>query len=910
MVQKSSVSILNTLVPLVPFNVPQSLLLGGPSNSASTTLNYKELRKAMAFLLESPQVLTPCGMAEFMAMITPLAMALDLQASMLKVQFFGMVYSYDPMLCHIVLMLYLQFSEAFDEQEGEIARRLLLISKQAQHNLVFRLLALHWLIGFDELISSREDNKKKAMVLEMGLSFYPRVFDPLALKALKLDLLAYSAICVQSLKSESASDACKSGEKLFEDGLVSVSAFQWLPPGSTETAVAFRALRKFLIGGSSHSDADPSTTGILMESTIFNTIQMMLVDMILEHQRLVPVIVAFIDRLLGCQKHCWLGERLLQTLDEKLLPKVSVDYKLISCLPIFDRIAANNTIPPSELLELLTKFMVFLVEKHGPDTELKSWSQGSKVLGVCRTMLMHHHSSRLFLRLTRLLAFTCLYFPDLEVRDSARIYLRMLICVPGQKLRNMLNLGEQLLGISPSPDSSSYFNIQYPQTSYDLKKSRNISSYVHLERMTPLLVKQSWSLSLTTLGVGSSYLEDIRDSEAEVEEREIDQSTDIRVPEPERIDQPQVPLRVMDSKISEILGTLRRHFSCIPDYRHMPGIKVRIACTLRFESEPFNRISGVDTPASGLDRVDVLPAMYATVLNFSSSAPYGSIPTCHIPFLLGEPPGNKDVSGQRVPLDIVPVENGSGEVESFRAPVTIELEPREPTPGLVDVLIETNAENGQIIRAQLHSITIGIEDMFLRAIAPLDIPKESIPDYNSALFSSLWEACGTSSNIGWETFPLKGGRGVAAISGTRSVKLLEVSATSLIQATERHLAPFVVSVIGEPLINIVKDRGIIRDVVWKDVDSDSSVEASTSITGVDQGPLRLTYFADEDERESLVSTSKRNMGWFLILIFLPPRFHLLFQMEVCDVSTLVRIRTDHWPCLAYIDDYLEALFLT
>lgn len=156
---------------------------------------------------------------------------------------------------------------------------------------------------------------------------------------------------------------------------------------------------------------------ILTFSTLF---QRMLVDMMLEYQRLVPVIVAFIDRLLGCQKHHWLGERLLQTFDENLIPKVKMDYRLVSCFPIFDRIAENNTIPPSRLLELLTKFMVFLVEKHGPDTGLKSWSQGSKVLGVCRTMLMHHHSSRLFCRLSRLLAFSCLYFPDLEVRDNAR----------------------------------------------------------------------------------------------------------------------------------------------------------------------------------------------------------------------------------------------------------------------------------------------------------------------------------------------------------------------------------------------------------------------------------------------------------------------------------------------------------
>lgn len=140
----------------------------------------------------------------------------------------------------------------------------------------------------------------------------------------------------------------------------------------------------------------------------------------LECQRLVPVIVALIVRLLSCQKHRWLGERLLRTFDEHLLSKVKVDYKLVSCFPIFDRIAENDTIPPRRLLELLTKFMVFLVEKHGPDTGLKSWSQGSKVLGICRTLLMHHKSSRLFLRLSRLLAFACLYFPDLEVRDNAR----------------------------------------------------------------------------------------------------------------------------------------------------------------------------------------------------------------------------------------------------------------------------------------------------------------------------------------------------------------------------------------------------------------------------------------------------------------------------------------------------------
>jgi AP-5 complex subunit beta-1 len=90
------------------------------------------------------------------------------------------------------------------------------------------------------------------------------------------------------------------------------------------------------------------------------------------------------------------------------------------------------------------------------------------------------------------------------------------------------------------------------------------------------------------------------------------------------------------------------------------------------------------------------------------------------------------------------------------------------------------------------------------------------------------------------------------------------------------------------------------------VASDSSLEASTSITGLDQPSLHLTYFASEDERENLVSTYKINMGCFLILIFLPPRFHLLFQKEVCDVSTLVRISNQPLAMLSF--DIISSLF--
>ncbi|XP_039158730.1 uncharacterized protein LOC120288701 [Eucalyptus grandis] len=623
--------------------------------------------------------------------------------------------------------------------------------------------------------------------------------------------------------------------------------------------------------------------------------------MTMEFQQLVPTIVSFINRFLGCNKHCWLGERLLQTLDKHLLPKVSVDYKLVAYFAIFDKIAENVAIPPRGLLEVLSNLVVFLVKNHGPDTGLRSWSQGIKVLGICRTMMMHHHSSRLFLRLSRLLAFTCLYFPDLEVRDNARIYLRMLVCVPGKKLRELLKLGEMLPTMAPSGESDTFS-----------MKSRNISAYVHLERVVPLLVKQSWSLALANLGFGNANADSAKgiiDSEPKSDDAVIGIASD----EPISSESLNVErqLEPLTSYGCQDFGNVRKSeeaFLKYSDFRHMPGIKVKILCSLRFESDPFSRTWGFSPPSDNPNAADALPAIYATVLRFSSSAPYGSIPLYRIPFLLGEPPKKSDSSVHKVNSDIHAIENGAHEDDSFRASVTIELEPLEPTPGMVDVFLETNSGNGHIIRGQLHGISVGIEDMFLKAIIPSDIPGSSVPLYYSDLFTSLWEACDGTSSFGRETFPLKGGKGVAAISGTRSVKLLEVSASSVIQSTERYLAPFVVKVTGEPLSDIVKDGGVMKDIIWKDSVPDISDDATLAGANF-EGPLQLKYTDAEDDMETYANYTSRNMGCIHILIFLPPRYHLLLQMEVSDASTLVRIRTDHWPCLAYIDDYLEALYL-
>lgn len=271
---KVNVSVLSSSIPLVPFNVPR-FLIGGSLGREGSGLVVKELRRVMSFLLEWPLYLTSFGLVEFMSVVLPVAVALELQASLLKVQFSGLLYTSDMLLCHAYLGMYLQFAEAFSGHENEVIRRVSLISRENQQVLVFRLLALHWLLGFMGLVVLKKKVIKEK-IYGTALRFYPTVFDPLALKALKLDLIVYCSNILDNSRLEDANGEIISNVggpegsvvKLFEDALESVSGFKWLPPWSTETSVAFRTFHKLLIGTSSHSDDGSSTRG-LVESTIF-----------------------------------------------------------------------------------------------------------------------------------------------------------------------------------------------------------------------------------------------------------------------------------------------------------------------------------------------------------------------------------------------------------------------------------------------------------------------------------------------------------------------------------------------------------------------------------------------------------------------------------------------------------------
>lgn len=150
--------------------------------------SIKEFKRAVAYILQNLYLLTEFGMLEFVSRFVNIANALDLHGSLLRSTVSSLLYAYNPVMIHVVLVIYTQFMKAFEGEEDAMMKRLAILSRESQQPLSIRLLGLHWLLG---LANERQLGTSIIAVEAPGL--YPRMYDPLALQALKLETLAQCA---------------------------------------------------------------------------------------------------------------------------------------------------------------------------------------------------------------------------------------------------------------------------------------------------------------------------------------------------------------------------------------------------------------------------------------------------------------------------------------------------------------------------------------------------------------------------------------------------------------------------------------------------------------------------------------------------------------------------------------------
>lgn len=357
--------------------------------------SIKEFKRAVAYILQNLYLLTEFGMLEFVTRFVNIANALELHGSLLRPTVSSLLYAYNPVMIHVVLVIYTQFMRAFEGEEGAIVKRLAILCRESQQPLPIRLLGLHWLLGL-----AKERQLGTSIIAPEAPGLYPRMYDPLALQAVKLETLAQCAAQLPSGDGMVKSEAAVAGDvamgifkvlemsaaptdtasKILNEGLLCLSSFTWLPPSSTETQITFFVLHNFLTAAVPHKGSSPDADiGKFTKSFLFCTIQLILVQMALKILTLIPSILKLVDQLLACEAHHSLGEHLLRTFNDDLLPQLAPNRNLPAYFPLLERIAENKSIPPARLLELLTLYIRKRVEEDKGDGGLRLWHRGNQV---------------------------------------------------------------------------------------------------------------------------------------------------------------------------------------------------------------------------------------------------------------------------------------------------------------------------------------------------------------------------------------------------------------------------------------------------------------------------------------------------------------------------------------------------
>eukprot|EP00850_Spirogloea_muscicola_P018615 SM000172S03088 [mRNA] locus=s172:302828:305846:- [translate_table: standard] len=630
----------------------------------------------------------------------------------------------------------------------------------------------------------------------------------------------------------------------------------------------------------------------------------------------------------------------------------------------------------------------------------RSWFHGSQVLDICWTLMLHHPSSRLARPLGALLRFLSSNYPDLDVQDTARLYLRLLTRVPGNRVRSLLadrkpdsvNSAPRRAEASSGNENGGKEGLLKPAAS----DAPPVATYMRIERAQPPLVAHSWRLCLQkdlpsepTTTMMTSVCKDLNSGEAA---------------QPDRLASPDSNADLLAVYLASLQETSRKEAPVVV-----------VDCRLQLTDPGLRRrdvVESDDVVTSSLDdksgSSSATSAVYAVKLSFSTGARYGPIPSQHVAVLRassaseeglakegGQPVDNRPalqageagrglgeaarkreqrwwgsqrrhleqgteaggagVSGGELGQDGgEDADEGGGERDGRDAAAArgdlrggrrkvagkdsghrlrLELRSSEPLPALIDVTVIFTDESGHTVEGPLEGIPISLEDLFLPAPMPSQLA-EAHPYPLAKLYSALWSAfaggpveCGSTV----------GEKERVVVDGSGATKLLCLS-------LEAHLVAFVVAISGSRLIEAMLGTPGMDGVEWREEVAAMGQSPSPEAGGLcednsgDGSPLASPSLPDDSDRLNLEWPSEAEtplwlteqsvgpvksaaeacppsirrfggemLGTVEVLIHLPPRYHLLVRLEVGSASTTARLRTDFWPCLAHVDELLEAI---
>eukprot|EP00931_Biecheleriopsis_adriatica_P116327 TRINITY_DN91987_c0_g1_i1.p1 TRINITY_DN91987_c0_g1~~TRINITY_DN91987_c0_g1_i1.p1 ORF type:complete len:1112 (+),score=164.44 TRINITY_DN91987_c0_g1_i1:116-3451(+) len=685
-----------------------------------------------------------------------------------------------PSLLHAFMVVNALFSKEVDRSVSEaVVDRLFALLQDAAMEPCFRLLAVSWLVALSATKLSTFD-----LLWARVQELCPRWHDPLELKEMKLQALLY---------------CCKISRILPKNLLMvleSLSEFKYCLRPVGAHAVVFRFLLRVLI------DFAPEMDRLEVPQA--------LCDMLQSHVRLLPSVLALNQRV----HNEAVQYKLLHSLGQ-FVARLEPPSRIQRYFGLLVILSEMQWLDPSYVLCALNR-LVFC-----PSLGL-TWQAGMRVLITCRRVILSHPQAAIYQPMLRLLQHLATYQSDVDLRDRALLYLRLLT-----------HAGPAQLGALFNPKPGSLQRMTHMLSPVLPKTVRLVNGPVPFLRLLKS-PEERWKLGLLDRQSAVFVLpwglerKETTFHASEWEKRWGDPGLDHQFPKEwlQLAERESASDRAEPPEFSWLLGEYRKHIQASP-------ASIRLPFVLQYQTA-----ADVMSEDNGL--LECPRQLFSLELTFSSSEHYVPIEPIRIPFIASEGSAAEQEHG----------DEGSG--FPCLNKLLLSLRPLSPVPTSFGVNIAFNDGLSQMYLGQLEAFEVAFQDLFL----PVRLP----PIFWAPLFESFWQ--GSLEESCW------------------SVKVLDLERAKMQDLIRTQLGPFIV-----PSSVHVEEEDF-------DFEQEEYFERWNALSEGESGD-------PPDEEEDVVV----HVDTIFTIIFVPPCHHLLMRFAISSRSTIVRILTDRFQLLSYMDAF-------
>lgn len=231
------------------------------------------------------------------------------------------------------------------------------------------------------------------------------------------------------------------------------------------------------------------------------------------------------------------------------------------------------------------------------------------------------------------------------------------------------------------------------------------------------------------------------------------------------------------------------------------------------------------------------------------------------------------------PILLPILQRSSEKIEAFPYfyKINLVLYSENPVPCEIETLIMYYNQEGLAYNGRLDSIHLRFEDFFLpfkyNNMHLSNHSTESNSKYGKMIFTRLWREFDSKSTETCSDY-------------INSIRLIDIEKNNMISKIKAKLSPFICD----------EKEKVIKNTDLEIEEYDFCVDDILKKVNIKEKP---------SDSIIIYNSQEYCLRELEILIFLPSKFHLLFKIFVSERTSIIRIRSDYFPCLEYLDEYFD-----